>query len=110
MLITTPVTLLAFLKAVAYGWQQQAMSENARQIADEGKELYQRIKPFFDHLNTLRRHIDQAVESYNGAIGSLERRVLPSMRRFQELDVGDGEFDAPQPIDQRTRSLPAVLE
>lgn len=110
VLITTPVTLLAFLKAVAYGWQQQAMSENARQIAAVGKELYQRITPFFRHLNNLRRHIDQTVESYNQSIGSLERRILPSVNRLQELDVGDGELDAPQPIDQRTRSLPAALE
>ena len=110
VLITTPVTLLAFLKAVAYGWQQQAVSENARQIAAEGKELYQRITPFFRHLNNLRRHIDQTVESYNQSIGSLERRILPSVNRLQELDVGDDELDAPQPIDQRTRSLPEALE
>ena len=103
VLITTPVTLLVFLKAVAYGWQQQAVSENARQIAAEGKELYQCITPFFRHLNNLRRHIDQTVESYNQSIGSLERRILPSVNRLQELDVGDGELDAPQPIDQRTR-------
>ena len=110
VLITTPVTLLAFLKAVAYGWQQQAMSENARHIAAEGKELYQRITPFFRHLNNLRRHIDQTVESYNDSIGSLERRILPSVQRLQALDVGDGELDAPETIDQRTRSLPAALE
>ena len=110
VLITTPVTLLAFLKAVAYGWQQQAVSENARQIAAVGKELYQRITPFFRHLNNLRRHIDQTVESYNQSIGSLERRILPSVNRLQELDVGDGELDAPQPIDQRTRSLPEASE
>ena len=110
VLITTPVTLLAFLKAVAYGWQQQAVSENARQIAAEGKELYQRITPFFRHLNSLRRHIDQTVESYNQSIGSLERRILPSVQRLQALDVGDGELDAPETIDQRTRSLPAALE
>ena len=110
VLIATPVTLLALLKAVAYGWQQQAMSENARQIAAEGKELYQRITPFFRHLNSLRRHIDQTVESYNQSIGSLERRILPSVQRLQALDVGDGELDAPETIDQRTRSLPAALE
>ena len=110
VLITTPVTLLAFLKAVAYGWQQQAVSENARQIAAAGKELYQRITPFFRHLNNLRRHIDQTVESYNQSIGSLERRILPSVNRLHELDVGDGELDTPRPIDQRTRSLPVGLE
>ena len=110
VLITTPVTLLALLKAVAYGWQQQAMSENARHIAAEGKELYQRITPFFRHLNNLRRHIDQTVESYNQSIGSLERRILPSVQRLQALDVGDGELDAPETIDQRTRSLPETSE
>ena len=81
------------------------MSENARHIAAEGKELYQRITPFFRHLNSLRRHIDQTVESYNQSIGSLERRILPSVQRLQALDVGDGELDAPQTIDQRTRSI-----
>ena len=75
-----------------------------------GKELYERVSPFLGHLNDLRRHIDQTVESYNKSIGSLESRVLPSMRRFQELDVGDGELDPPQNIDQRTRSLPAALD
>ncbi len=110
VLIATPVTLLALLKAVAYGWQQQAMSKNARHITAEGKELYQRITPFFRHLNSLRRHIDQTVESYNQSIGSLERRILPSVQRLQALDVGDGELDAPQTIDQRTRSLPEALE
>lgn len=110
VLIVTPVTLLALLKAVAYGWQQQAVSENARQIAAVGKELYQRITPFFRHLNTLRRRIDQTVESYNGAIGSLKHKILPSVDRLQKLDVGDGELDAPQPIDQRTRSLPEASE
>ena len=110
VLIATPVTLLALLKAVAYGWQQQAVSENARQIAATGKELYQRVKPFFSHLNNLRRHIEQTVDSYNQSIGSLERKVLPSMRRFQELKVGDGELDEPKTIDQRTRSLSVESE
>ncbi len=110
VLITTPVTLLALLKAVAYGWQQQAVSENARQIAAAGKELYQRITPFFGHLNTLGRRINQTVENYNQSIGSLEYRVLPSVQRLQALDVGDNELDAPQTIDQRTRSLPEALE
>ena len=110
VLIATPVTLLALLKAVAYGWQQQAMSENARQIADEGKKLYQRMEPFFGHLNNLRRHIDQTVESYNQSIGSLELRVLPSMRRFQELDVGDDELDKPKTIDKRAQPLSVDLE
>lgn len=110
VLIVTPVTLLALLKAVAYGWQQQAVSENARQIAAVGKEFYQRIKRFFGHLKTLRRRIDQTVESYNGAIGSLERRILPSVDRLQALDVGDGELNAPETIDQRTRSLPEALK
>lgn len=110
VLIATPVTLLALLKAVAYGWQQQAMSENARQIADEGKELYRRITPFFRHLNDLRRHIDQTVESYNKSIGSLKRMILPSVKRLQELDVGDDELDEPKTIDKSTQSLPVDLE
>ena len=106
VLIATPVTLLALLKAVAYGWQQQAMSENARQIADEGKKLYQRVKPFFRHLNKLGKHIDQTVESYDQSIGSLDRMILPSVERLQKLEVGDGELDEPKTIDKRTKSLP----
>ena len=105
VLIATPVTLLALLKAVAYGWQQQEVSENGRQIANEGEELYARIGKFFGHFNNLSRCLNKTVDSYNASVGSLERRVLPSVRRFQVLSIGDSELDEPNAIAQRARSL-----
>ena len=107
VLIATPVTLLALLKAVAYGWQQQEVSENARQIADEGKELYARIGKFFEHFNNLSRCLNKTVDSYNASVGSLERRVLPSVRKFQGLSIGDSELDEPNAVDRHARSLRA---
>jgi DNA recombination protein RmuC len=90
VLITTPVTLLALLKAVAYGWQQMQMADNAKKIAQQGKELYKRFGTFLDHLVKLRKDLSNAVESYNKAIGSLEYRIMPAVRKLKELGVDTG--------------------
>ena len=107
VLIATPVTLLALLKAVAYGWQQQEISENARRIANEGKELYKRIGTFLKHFSDLRKGLNTAIGKYNDSVGSLESRVLPSVRKLQELSIGDSELDEPNAIHQSVRSLRA---
>ena len=105
VLIATPVTLLALLKAVVYGWQQQEVSENARRIADEGKTLHKRIEIFCDHLKTVGTRLTQTVDSYNQSVGSLEQNLWPSVRRFQRLGVSNTELDVPDVLDQRVRSL-----
>lgn len=105
VLITTPVTLLALLKAVSYGWQQHQLTENSRRIAEQGKELYQRLAVLFDHLTDLQKNLNRTVDSFNKTIGSLENRLLPSARRFEEMGVAATELSAPDRIDTQVRLL-----
>ncbi len=87
VLLTTPLTLLALLKAVAYGWQQHQVLENARQIAVQGEQLYNRLSSFLNRMNGLGRRLDQAVQDYNKTVGSLQGQVFPFTRRLREMDV-----------------------
>jgi DNA recombination protein RmuC len=103
VLPTTPVTLLALLKAVAYGWQQQQVSDNARRIAQLGREIYERIGTFSGHLSDLGKNLTRSVESYNRTVGSLESRVLPSARKLGELGVSGEALPGPAPIDLQAR-------
>lgn len=85
VLIATPTTLVALLRTVAIYWQQQALAENAQQIADVGQELYKRLATFAGHLDGVGTGLESAMRKYNQAVGSLERSVLPSTRRLKEL-------------------------
>ena len=85
VLIATPGLLLAFLRTVALAWKEQSLQENAREIADSSKELYERLRTYLDHVSKMGRGLKQAVDSYNAGIGSLEGRVLPQARRLEEL-------------------------
>lgn len=87
VIIATPTTLIALLRAVAYGWQQEAMTRNAQEIARTGRELYERFGTLAGHLGRLGGRIRSTVETYNELVGSFERRVLPSARRFADLGV-----------------------
>jgi DNA recombination protein RmuC len=109
VLISSPVNLLALLKAVAYGWQQYQITENALRIAREGKELYKRIETFIYHLTEVGRSLARSIEGYNKAIASLERRLLPAARRFQEMGVSTSELVSPSTIDTQP-TLPAGVE
>lgn len=103
VLITTPVTILALLKAVAFGWQQSQLAENAKAIANVGKELYKRFEVFIGHLVNLQKNLNNTVGTYNQAIGSFERRLLPSVRRLQELGVSQSELDSLDTIDVQAK-------
>lgn len=103
VLIATPVTLLAMLKAVAYGWQQYHMSENTRLIAEEGKELHKRLIRFANHLDNLGNSVGKVVDCYNKSLGSFERRLMPSVRRLEEMEVVSADLSLPQSIEQKPR-------
>jgi DNA recombination protein RmuC len=105
VIIATPSTLIALLKAVAYGWRQSAVAHNAAQIRDLGQELYRRLSTFNGHLGRMGSRLATAVEAYNAAVGSLERQVLPQARRFGDLGVtADAPLATLEPIGQLVRS------
>ncbi len=106
VILATPTTFIALLKAIAYGWQQEQMTKNAQEISKLGKELYERISTMSGHFGDLGSAIGKALEAYNRAVGSMESRVLPSVRRFKELGVaGSEEIPVLEPIDQKPRSI-----
>lgn len=107
VIIVSPATLLALLKAVSAGWLQVRLEENARSIAELGKELLDRFNTFNDHFGKIGKNLDSAVESYNAATGSMQNRVIPTLRRMKELGTGGEEPAEHQPLDSRARELPS---
>ncbi|MCL2454095.1 MAG: DNA recombination protein RmuC [Micrococcales bacterium] len=107
VIIATPISLLALLRTVAYAWRQDALADNAQKVLDVGRELHGRLATMGGHLSKLGRALDSAAGAYNETVGSLERRVLVSARRFQALGVVDTELDAPQPANPRLSAVSA---
>lgn len=105
--IATPTTLVSLLRTARYAWQQEALSRNARQVFDLGRQLHARLATFGGHMDGLGRALSRAVTSYNQAVGSLENRVLVTARRFGELGLVDGDLDAPRGVREQPRSLTA---
>jgi DNA recombination protein RmuC len=102
----SPTTLIALLKAVAYGWNQEKLARNAREISTLGKELHDRLRMLGAHIDNVGKGLDRAVESYNKAVGSLESRVMVSARKFVELGAPVTEEIAElSPIETTTRNL-----
>jgi DNA recombination protein RmuC len=109
VILATPTSLVALLKAVAYGWRQVALEENAKQIQALGEDLYKRLSTFSGHLSKLGRQLGSSVDSYNQAVGSLERNVLPGARKFAELGVAARkEIDELTPIEKMPRDVNVI--
>jgi DNA recombination protein RmuC len=107
VLLASPITLIAMLTTVAHTWRQEALTENFREVATLGRELYDRLATFAGHLNDVRKRLDGAVQSYNQAAGSFESRVLVTARRMKDLNVTTAEELPPaEPID----TVPRVLK
>jgi DNA recombination protein RmuC len=87
VILATPTSFVALLRAVAFGWRQEAMAENADHIRDLGEDLYKRLNVFIDHMSRLGKSLGSSVDTYNKAVGSLERNVLPGARKMEELGI-----------------------
>jgi DNA recombination protein RmuC len=106
VIIATPTTLIALLKAVSYGWRQEQMAENAKEVSELGKTLYDRLRVFTNHFANIGKGIERALDSYNQGVGSFEGRVLRTARKFKERGALSGEeIEVLEPIDKAIRSL-----
>lgn len=113
VIIATPTTLIALLRAIAFGWRQEQLAENAQKIAALGKEIYDRFQPFTEHVNRVGTNLAQAADSFNKMVRSLETRVMVSVRKFRELGAaGDRELPDLAQIEQvpQTPQDPAPAE
>jgi DNA recombination protein RmuC len=106
VVLATPTTLIALLWAVAYGWRQQQLAENAQEISRLGKDLYDRMGTLAKYVNDIGYGLDKALSAYNQSVRSMESRLYPAARRFKELGAGAGADIPPiEPVETTTRSL-----
>jgi DNA recombination protein RmuC len=107
VVLATPTTLIALLWAVANGWRWESIARNAEEISRQGALVYERMGVLTDHLTGMGAALAKAVESYNKAVGSLENRYLPAVRRFKDLGAtASEEIPALEPVEQAPRTLP----
>jgi len=106
VVLATPSSLVALLRAVAYGWRQEVLAENAEHIRSVGQDLYERLSTFAEHLDKLGSHLSRSVDSYNKAVGSFDSRVLPGARKFTEMGIqGKKDLPEPQPVERLPRPV-----
>ena len=106
IILATPTNFIALLRAVSYGWKQQDLAQNAEQLRDLGETLYTRLTNFAGHLNKLGKSLSGSVDSFNAAVGSLERQVLPSGRQFINMGLrAKKELPVINPIEEQVRTV-----
>ncbi|HSJ49077.1 MAG TPA: DNA recombination protein RmuC [Gammaproteobacteria bacterium] len=106
VILATPTSFVALLRAVAYGWRQEALAENAEQIRVLGEEMYSRLGTFAEHLSRVGKSLDSSVSAYNKAVGSFDTRILPSARKFSEMGIRHKKpMEEPQPLERSPRPL-----
>ena len=108
VVLASPTTLVALLRAVAYGWRQEQIAKSAQEVSGLGRDLYDRIRTFLGNFASVGTNLDRATSAFNKAVGSLETRVLPQARRFRELGAATGdELPELKPVETQTRELTA---
>jgi DNA recombination protein RmuC len=111
VILATPTSFVALLRAIAYGWRQEALAENADTIREVGQDMYDRLITFAEHLSKLGRNLDNSVEHFNKAVGSFDSRVLPGARKFVDMGI-DARKDPPHPaiIERAPRKVQAAVD
>ncbi len=105
----SPTTLIALLRAVGYGWQQERVSRSAEEVRALGRELHDRLRSFATHLDSMRGGLEKAVDAYNRSVGSLEQKVMPQARRFRDLGVASAtELPVLTPVERTLRAAAAT--
>jgi DNA recombination protein RmuC len=111
IILATPTSFVALLKAVAYGWQQTALAQNAAEIRTSALQLYERLTTFASHLGNVGKSLGDSVRAFNASVGSLERMVLPSARRFTDLGVQPRQrIVPPKSVEELTRDVASAVE
>ena len=105
VVLATPSTLVALLRTIAYTWRQDALADNARQVAELGRQLHDRLSVFVGHVDKVGRSLNGAVGAYNTAVGSLESRVLVTARKLSDLKVAAEEIEAPRQVEAISRAV-----
>jgi DNA recombination protein RmuC len=106
VILATPISLMALLRAIAYGWKQEAIAENAEHIRDLGEDLYKRLTTFSNHLAKIGQSLGSSLDHYNKAVGSFERQVLPGARKFTEMGIHPAKtLENPEQIEKAPRQL-----
>ena len=111
VILATPTSLVALMRAIAYGWRQESLAENAEQIREVGSELYHRLATFTDHLSKIGKSLTSSVQHFNKAVGSLDTRILPSARKFTEMGISSEKpIESLSQIETTTKSVESATE
>jgi len=111
VILATPTSLVALMRAIAYGWRQESLAENADHIREIGSELYHRLAVFTEHLGKIGKSLTNSVQTFNKAVGSLDSRILPSAKKFTELGItSDKPIEPVKQIETATRSIETESE